>query len=362
MISPIFLSGSLTVCICTYKRPELLKKLIIDIINQTFQCGILIIVDGDPTSGVVKNLLASFKSKNNPQFFYVPSNHANLAYQRYLAWKMSTVNNPEFIFYFDDDLRFCDHNTLSRLLQLLQIQGVVGVTAKTSSSDIDRFKNEPALIDRATNSTWRLNNSFSNRDKKPGGFLPSGNRIPPIFNSEGICQVDWLQGRVMAYRSAAIDQSCFSEDLFALTHIQCGLGEDTFLSRQVSKNGKLVITNTLNIEHPDDALPNSYPIKAYNLAYATAYSRRFLNDHYRITGSTQLTDRFALLNTYLGNNLINIGRALTSPRRHRFAYAWGYLRGSLRGLFQKPTTRNLTPQINWLQDAESALQNAIEIK
>jgi len=163
----------------------------------------------------------------------------------------------------------------------------------------------------------------------------------------------------MAYRMSALRQDCFSEDLFALYHIRCGKGEDTFLSRQVLKYGKLVYVKNASFEHPNADTPKTYPVTAFRLGFSSAYSRRFLNDHYRITELPRFLDRMALIKSYLGNNLINFVRAMTHPRRHRWAYAWGYLRGSLRGLLQKPTAHNLTPQINWWQDAEEALQGEV---
>lgn len=159
----------------------------------------------------------------------------------------------------------------------------------------------------------------------------------------------------MAYRVTALDQRCFSADLFALTHVQCGLGEDTFLSRQVGTKGRLLMAFNTQVEHPDDDTPKAYPYRARKLAYATAYSRRFLNDHYRDPHPPTLSDRLALLKNYVGVSFFAWLRAITSFKVYRFAYAWGYTQGAIRGLLQKPTAKNLTPQIDWWQDAEEAL-------
>ena len=43
------------------------------------------------------------------------------------------------------------------------------------------------------------------------------------------------------------------------------------------------------------------------------------------------------------------------------SYTWGHSRGALRGLLQKPTARNLTPQINWRRDADAALKNLVVV-
>ena len=75
--------NNLSICICTYKRPELLSLLIDDIFGQSIIPDQLIIVDGDPSSGRVISILAT-----NPcltEIYYLPSNHGNLPYQRYLG-------------------------------------------------------------------------------------------------------------------------------------------------------------------------------------------------------------------------------------------------------------------------------------
>lgn len=348
------------IVIATYRRAGLLRLLLEDALRQTVCPKVFVIVDGDPDSGEVLAMLEEFKKATTIPIWYIPSNYGNLAYQRYLGWKCARELPIEFLVYFDDDIRLKEQTTLATLLSAFRNLSVVGVTAQTITGGIEKFSNEPALVDmrRSKNANWIVEKLGSARKFPKGGYTPVGNRILPDPD-EPLSIVRWLQGRVMAYRMNAIDQSCFLEDLFALTHVHCGLGEDSILSRQVGRKGELVLVHGLTIEHPDDALPNSYPIKAYNLAYASAYSRRFLNDHYCISGPPHFSDRLALLKSYLGNNLINLVRAISHPARHRFAYAWGYFCGSVRGIVQKPTAKNLTPHINWSKDAEEALAGQV---
>jgi len=355
--------SSLVIVIATYQRVSLLCSLLEDIARQTVQPEGVIIVDGDPASGEVLAMLKALQPALQMALHYIPSNHGNLSYQRYLGWKSASNYNPEFMIYFDDDIRLPEKDTLAKLIDVFDNPEIVGATAKTITGSLSKFNEEPAIAElRVKRRPNRMVDLLGDARKyDPGGYTPVGNRIMPAETIQPISEVHWLQGRVMAYRMDAVTSDCFLEDLFALTHIRCGLGEDSILSRQIGKNGKLVMVNGLTIEHPDDAMPNSYPIKAYSLANATAYSRRFLNDHYRITEPPHLADRVALLKSYLGNNLINFARAVAHPRRHRWAYAWGYLRGSLRGLLQKPTAKNLTPEIDWWLDAEDALRGQVRI-
>lgn len=355
-------SFSYAICICTYKRTELVERLITDIFDQSVLPKKLIIVDGDPASGKVASMLENTNKPDGMNVTYIPSNHGNLSYQRYLGWKILAYEHPEYLIYFDDDLRINENDVTYDILCIFDShKEVVGVTATTQNLHLDRLAVEPVLLDRLESHN-NQGKQDSRQREKAGGYLPTGNRIPPEFSNGNVANVKWLQGRVMAYRFDVIDIECFSEDLFSLTYVNCGLGEDTFLSRQISRKGDLLIIDGLNIEHPDEALPNSYPIKAYNLAYATAFSRRFLNDHYRITEQPHISDRLALIKSYLGNNFLNIIHAVRHPASHRFAYARGYFMGSLRGIIQKPTAKNLTPNIDWYKDAEEALTHAIEIQ
>ena len=45
------------VCICTFKRPTLLSRLIDDLLKQALLPEAIIVVDGDPNSNEVKGLL-----------------------------------------------------------------------------------------------------------------------------------------------------------------------------------------------------------------------------------------------------------------------------------------------------------------
>jgi hypothetical protein len=142
------------------------------------------------------------------------------------------------------------------------------------------------------------------------------------------------------------------------------MGEDTFLSHRVSHKGKMLLASEVVLSHPDDALPNSYPIQARNLGYAIAYSRRLLNDYYRGNLPPRLSDRIALLKSYIGHILLSWCRVFMkiSSYRHLTAYAWGYSLGAIRGLLQRPTAKNLTPEINWRKDAEAALANQVTLE
>lgn len=356
-----------SICICTYKRPNLLSLLINDLANQSLVPEQIIIIDGYPSSNSVFKILKENNFLDQIKITYIPSNHGNLAYQRYLGWRVAKENDVNLLLYLDDDLRIYSKDELSILIEPFswQWEKIVGVTTVTINKENDILNTSEILLDQflnKPNKEFFVKNFGSSKKIQPGGLAPSGQRVLPKKSDSGFEFVEWLYGRVMFYSMEALTKDCFSEDLFALDHIRCDLGEDTFLSRQVSQKGQLVLLNDVEIHHPNADLPKCYPIESKKFAYATAYSRRFLNDHYRITEPPHFSDRVALVKSYLGNNLINLMRALSHPAKFRFSYAWGYFIGSIRGIFQKPTAKNLTPDIDWYKDAEEALSKQVIIQ
>lgn len=345
-------------CIPTYKRTFLLHFLLKDISLHSKQPRALVIVDGDPVSGEVMKMLTGAALPATWRVIYVPSNHANLAYQRYLGWRVAKETDCDVLLYFDDDLRLPQPDIIERLIAPFALdKTVVGVTAPSDTGSLAKFEDTEALRDSKNLLLLFMARYFgSYRKTPPGGLTPVGHRRwPDQNNHKDYAPVQWLQGRVMAYRMNALDQTCFSEDLFAVYSARLGKGEDTFLSRQVGAKGTLLMAFNTRVEHPDADTPKAYPYRARKLAYATAYSRRFLNDHYRSPAPPTLSDRLALLKNYVGVTAFAWLRAITSFKMHRFAYALGYTQGAIRGLLQKPTAKNLTPHIDWWADAEEAL-------
>lgn len=348
--------STLVVCIPTYKRVHLLVELIQDLARQSVQPECLIIVDGDPASGEV---LFAVKGVRLPiwwQVLYVPSNHGNLPYQRYLGWRVA--ENNHILIFLDDDLRIEQRDALARLMEPFSWSQphVVGVTCAIRFTSPGEVVGKTMQCDQQTGRRSGSIPSWLKSRVEPGGLTPSGHRKMPVSTGEDYTRVHWLTGGVMALRSDAFNTH-FSDGLFAMYERRVGKAEDTYISRQFGRYGELLFASCVEVNHPSADAPQAYPSQAHALGYATAYSRRFLNDHYRVTEPPRLSDRLALLKSYAGNTLLSWWHALTSFKAYRFAYAWGYMLGALRGLVQRPTAEKLTPDIDWWADAEAALAN-----
>lgn len=345
----------MVITIPTYKRPHLLVLLLQDLLKQSLQPNHLIVVDGDPVSGDVLRRLRSLQT--SVPITYVPSNHGNLSYQRYLGWRIAQSLESRILIYFDDDERLLQNLVVEYLVQPLRdLVEVVGVGCLIRFS-VTQDSSDAAKV-RSGKRSWFATLLGSNRNMLPGSLTPSGHRIRLLDDGGEYVETKWLNGGVMAYRMSAISDGTFSDDLFALDHVRCGLGEDTFLSRRIGARGKLLYTFRAVVDHPNADTPKSYPHDAYKYVYAATYSRRFQNDYYRVYAPPTLSDRWALIKSYAGNTLLAWMRVISRPNRLNFALARGTTLGALHGLIRPPTAKRLTPHIDWWADAEEALKTS----
>ncbi len=341
----------LAVVIPTYKRALLLKYLITDLLMQTTLPDELIVVDGDSKSTEVNSMLMQFQFPINMVVKYIPSNHGNAPYQRFLG--VESIGDCEWVIFIDDDIRLIQNDSIEKLTAPFTWNDrfIVGITP--------RIVFPSRNLSAGVLPKWRILRFMgSSFGIAPGGLTPSGDRIMPTNTGNDYEIVQWLCGGVMSYRKSGLRKVVFSEDVFALSEIRCGLGaDDTYLSRCVGLGGELLYAHCVSVQHPDSDSSKAYPADMRQLAYARAYSRRFLNDHYRLREKPLLSDRIALLKSYLWNIIINWGWLLIDLRAARFMYAWGYMMGALRGLIQSPRARTLTPRINWIDDSKESIQH-----
>ena len=362
--------GDLKWCICipTFKRARLLALLLSDIARQRVQPRFIVVVDGDPRSGEVLHLLQNARAESGSEFCYIPSNHANLAYQRYLGWRVAASEGCQILGYLDDDLRINNPHSLEQLIapMLPNNSEVVGCTGEIRFGDLQNIGEEQHTVRDRYDFSRKPRSSLvklfgSSRGLHPGDLTASGHRCPPDPSAGSQVPVHWLRGGVMGFRMSALSEDCFSTDLFALSEIGCGHGEDTLLSRRVASRGHLLMIFDAVFDHPNADTPKAYATKARRMAWGTAYSRRLLNDNYRWPAAPTAADRLVLWKSYAGTTMLNLFHALRSPKAHRFAYTWGYFLGAAKGVFMPPSHQRLTPHIDWQKDAAAALSQRVNL-
>jgi glycosyltransferase involved in cell wall biosynthesis len=357
----------LAICIPTFKRATLLKALLYDLSAQGLRPNLLVIVDGDPKSGEVLAVLEPYSlraAKGSGQVLYIPSNHSNLPYQRFLGWRVAKDAGAELLVYLDDDLRIADQEAISRLVAPLRsyrddVSACTGsVVYPKDRGSRERLVPGDRVRGGVSGVPWLVRMLGSSRGIAPGGLSPSGHRLPPCPSVSGNTDIQWLRGGVMAIRMAFFSNDCFSEDLFALAELGYGHGEDTLLSRRLGPKGRLLFVPSAEFLHPCSDLPRAYTTRAAKMGFGTAYSRRLLNDNYRWPKASESADRIALWKSYIGTALLHWLRAIRQPKSHRFAFAWGYSKGAWMGVTRPPKASRLTPGVDWRKDAHRALAAA----
>jgi glycosyltransferase involved in cell wall biosynthesis len=335
----------LAIVIPTFRRVSTLRCLLSDLLHQTVMPDALVIVDGDPDSGEAIRMLMQYQFPFGLTVKYISSNHGNAPYQRYLGAEIA--RGHQWVIFFDDDIRMNDIDVIEKMIAPFTWKDrcVVGVSPCIEFPSREYVHRE-------------YKGSYP-----PGSITPVGDRVPIVDNEADYLSVATLRGGCMAYCLKDLLAVMFSEDAFAMSHIRCGLGvDDTFLSRQVSQFGELIYAACARVIHPDSDMPQAYPARGYKLAYARAFSRRFINDNYRIKQHPTLSDRLFLIKYLVGHIGLGFWCAFRTMDKSRFAYAWGYLIGAIRAFIQKPTAKNLTPYINWRIDAEQALVKMVLIQ
>src|SRR5262249_1338289 len=131
---------------------------------------------------------------------YIASNHANLAYQRYLAWRLAEAEKTEVLLYLDDDLRVQQRDAVAEVLAPLDQEKsqFVGCTGRILYPEDREPNSHDAIQDRAlyakTETPVFARLFGSARKLPPGSLSPSGHRCAPETSASGLSLVEWLRG------------------------------------------------------------------------------------------------------------------------------------------------------------------------
>lgn len=352
-----------TLCIATRGRPGPLRRLLSDLSRQSAQPNRLVIVDAEPESGEALAVLEDHRLCPRTRAIYIPSNHKNLPYQRYLGWRVA--HGCDWLLYLDDDLRLPQTDAIERILEPLRDgppfpAGVTAdITGCLGGEESRKARSQAAGASFARAAGLLVRAFGASRATPPGGLTPTGERRPLAVTGQSLGDVEWLRGGVMAFSLRALTRDCFSEDVFALHHAGCGLGEDTILSRRAGSRGRLLLAGSVRVEHPDSGRSETYPTEGFAAGYAASYSRRLINDNYRAFNPPQWTDRLALLKSYAGRGVLHLARAGIAIEWQAWSYAIGYAWGAIRGVLYGPNPRRCSPEIHWWADAEKALSGIV---
>jgi succinoglycan biosynthesis protein ExoM len=152
----------ISVCICTYKRPDLLKRLLADLNSQEtgerFSFSI-VVVDNDKFKSA-EAAVQDFASRFSIPITYRVENRQNIAFARNRAIEKA---KGDFVAFIDDD-EFPTKRWLLTLFETLNKHGVDGVLGPVKP----HFAEKPP--------SWVVKGGFYDRPSYPTGFVINGRK------------------------------------------------------------------------------------------------------------------------------------------------------------------------------------------
>jgi len=344
------------VVICTYNRVQPLLRVLEGLFKQTRQPDHIYIVDSSTDQNSVRTAVRQLSPPDpSPGIVLVRASHANVAYQRWLGFKVSA---SDVVAYFDDDVVFGEPDMMERVLGLFAQPDVVGASVELDYHN--PLVHDPAL--RSFTTTMRRTTVLRQVQKgvdwltglpspKPGEVGLCGVRGPVPAGE--VVQVKWLPGPCMVFRRQALSDTCFSNDLLAVFEKKLATGEDLVISSFVGRTGRLLLLRDCHLKHPGDFDTVAYPSNTRRYARTMSYSRLFLSlsATYRL-GYSKLVCRLHYY-YYAAWRLLGAGlRVFTPPLGKHLALCVGWAEGILLNLCKPPTHAAWTPEIDWAADVE----------
>lgn len=344
------------VVVCTYNRVPPLIRVLKGLFSQTRQPNHIFVIDGSTDENSVKTAVRQVSvPRPGSNVIIVRTSHANVAYQRWLGFK---VSRSDIVAYFDDDVVFEERDMLERILGLFAQPEVVGASVELDYYNALVF--DPALrsFTGKLRRTRLLRTVQRGLDRLTG--LPS-----PRPGEVGLCgvrgplpagklvQVGWLPGPCMVFRRQALNDACFSRDLLAVFERKLAIGEDLILSSLVGCTGKLLLLRDCNLKHPGDFDTVAYPSTTRRYARTTCYSRLLLSLSvaHRL-GHSRAVCRLHYFYYATWRLLSAALRVFTPPFGKHLAFFVGWAEGILLNVSKPPTHAAWTPEINWEADVE----------
>lgn len=240
--------------ICTFQRPESLKRLLFSVTKQSLYPNEIIIVDGSRDK-ITKRLLQKQPYKNL-KYYRVGENERGLTRQR--NYGISKTNSTsEIICFLDDDIVLnenyfqCLIKTYKNFPDAIAVGGtIINEPEWQLHIESDRIKNDEFFYDGYVRKLGLRNlirkklNLLS--DKLPG-FMPefshglSTSFLPPTGKTY---PVEFFMGGVSSYKKVLFEKISFSEYFEGY-----GLYEDMDFCLRTSRIGELYVNTGAKVEH-----------------------------------------------------------------------------------------------------------------
>jgi GT2 family glycosyltransferase len=250
------LARGCSVVVCTYLRPQSLRRCLESVGKQERRPDEILVVDASPDGETESSLKSDERVAGiapRLRYYRVAEAKRGLTRQRNFALRRAAYDLVAFL---DDDV-VLEASCLAEMERVHRDLGdrVVGVGALVANN-----AREPGLL-------WRVRRLLHIVGAlKPGTYARSGLSIPWFAGRvEGLAEGDWLPGCAMMWKTAEARDIGFHEGFAGYAQ-----GEDLDFSLRARRRGALVMASGARVQHLHEAVGRPDHFK---LGYMTIYNR-----------------------------------------------------------------------------------------
>lgn len=250
---------SLALIVCTYRRPEAMRRLLESLDVQTVPPDEILVIDGseDTETETIVHHIALLGCPNRVSYWRVPAEHRGLTRQRNYGIAKA---NADIVAFLDDDT-ISDPAYFEEIRLCFQrhpeAAGVGGYITGTRWRRVDPSTRLRSCVfrwgewERREDHRWRLRKLLGLVSDAAPGWMPrcghgrSVSFFPPDGNDQ---QVEYMIGAAFAWRREVLERHKFS------TYFQgYGLYEDLSFCLDVSCTAPLYVCTRARLSHHHDA-------------------------------------------------------------------------------------------------------------
>ncbi len=257
-------TGGVAVVVCTFKRPQSLRRFLDSLKQQTVPAKECLVVDASPDDASewqVRAWLEDGARVEAMRYYRVTGSLKGLTRQRNLALRQT---QSELVAFFDDDI-VLDAACIASLEGAFRLHGQSLAGAGAFIVNQMREPNWLWLWRRRLRMVGNL---------EPGTYQRSGMSIPWGFLSEetSLGEGDWLHGGATMWRTALVRQTGFFEGFGGYAQ-----SEDLEFSLRIRRLGKLMTVRAARVWHlHDEGGRPDY----YKLGYMAIRNRYYIHQQH----------------------------------------------------------------------------------
>ena len=290
-----------SIIVPTRNRPELLKRLIDNVVPSLSAQDELIIIDSSD------DYFLSQRLSLNPEIKYITTGIRSAAVQRNMG--LDQITDSRYVFFLDDDVE-PDSMYFEKCINILESSNAIGVSGVAINPKSKGLRSYPSGLVGLYHRLFLLD---SMRD---GVLLKSGVNIPVRDYSGKVYDVDWLIG-CSAWLTEKVGNTRFESDFLGQS-----LSEDVIFSVRMGKKGRIVTDPSIVLSHDESDVARPSKLEFWQM---------WMINRYRLIQVAEfgLPGYFS----YWWANLGQFGILLYSKTRKR-----GYQPGSIKGLISGSLT------------------------